>query len=392
MSRADGKTTDAFQALGFGETLTAAQQVSIRGRIGSSDRNLIAKNGVARSAKTLSDSFDLPVMAVPPTITRTLTNAPTLAAFTYYSGGTSAAFHFGPIATSRPSGYTRPLGSASLELSSHFYCDADILEIALSGAATSLVILCNGELIQAAGITENAGAVMYKLAFADARPRLFEVKGQNLMFGGVYTNGLSGKYSCWAATDIVKKPLIAFFGDSYTVGVGSSFGLSYHNTIGRALACRTWGEGIGSMGWNSANPNDVLSRVNNRMAQLLEMPDMIVAPFGFNDAGGNMTNLQSNIAIWATAVKSRFPGVPILLLGPWTPVGITANLTLVQNAMETAATANSIGYRTLEGIVTAGNKDLWTGGDNTHPNGAAGANYLGVRLAPIIANSGLWLA
>lgn len=369
------------------ETLPADKDF-LRGRLGLSAGSLIGEMAISRTPKTLSDAFDTPVMTSPPTLLVTPGSTTTLASSTFYNDGTPGLFSYGPIATTQTGGFERPAGSSSLEWTVSFYCDADIFETLLNGVATSFTISIDGQLIQSTGFTENAGAVLYKLTFADARPRLVQIKGQNLQFGGVFTNGISAKYSCWPAPATARSQIAMVFGDSYTVGIGSSFGISWHQALGRYLGIRTWGEGVGSMGWNSASPNDVVTRVNARMAQFVGTPDVIISAYGYNDAGGDMTALQTNYGLWVDAVRARWPKTPIWTLGPWTPLGTTAGLTNVKTALISGCAAKGTTFVDIEGIVTAGNKQAMTGVDNTHLT-PLGHNYLAVRIGGRLINLGL---
>lgn len=386
--RSNGKTSEAITSFLYEEGLLPGEALSLRTGLDITPRRMISEAGVSRSFKTISDAFDVPVMASPPTITRTAGASTTLANFTFF-GPSSGAWTLSPIPVSSVGGFLRGTYSTALQWTASFWTDADIMELYFNGAATSMAISCNGELIQAAAITENSGAVLYKLEFSDVRPRLIQVLGQNLQFGGVFTNGISSRTTCWPAPTVLRPPLVLIMSDSYGVGVGGIFGQSFAQAFGRALGCRTYVEAISSSGWLTTTPNTPLERFTNKQALLLEQPSLVVSCLGYNDAGGNMTTLGTNYAAWFAAVKAAWPSVPIYTVGPWTPQGSTANLTLVKNALSTACTAAGGTFVDFENVVSVGNKNIWVGGDFVHFNGV-GHQFGGCRLAQRFVDLGLW--
>lgn len=240
-------------------------------------------------------------------------------------------------------------------------------------------------------LTASGAAEFMNVDFGGARQNVrVRIDGFNMPFGGVV---MGANDTIWPANNVA--PIMAFGpGDSYTQGTGArGQSLNWAATMARCLGYRFWAEGIGSTGWNSASPNTPAERVaakglNSLVRRVagVNTPatvDKSIVPLGYNDAGGNMTNAAAAFdAFWAAASKK-----PDLIIGPWTPQGTTANLTLVKGMLQARAAAYGIPYLDIDGIINMANEAVLTDTDNIHPT-YAGHDFIGTRIAQLAVAAG----
>ena len=234
-----------------------------------------------------------------------------------------------------------------------------------------------------------SGAMEYtNLTFSARATRKIRVDGFNLPFGGLR---IGANDTVWAVNNSAPLMFIGP-GDSYTQGTGArSQSMTWAGTFARTLGYRFWLEGLGGSGWNSASPNSPAERATVRGALIRRVagvnttvtPDKRVVPLGYNDAGGNMTTAAAAFDAYIAAVPTR----PDLIIGPWTPLGTTGNLTLVKTMLQGRAAAYGINYLDIDNLVNSVNKGALTGGDNVHPTND-GHDFIAIRAAQLAVASG----
>lgn len=221
-----------------------------------------------------------------------------------------------------------------------------------------------------------------RVVFSERKPRRFSLRGFNFGFGGVYvpTTGIVQR-----DVDVAALPLLIVTGDSYTQSTGAggqsqTWAASFAQNIGHDL----YAEGIGSMGYLSTSPNTPLERYNVKGAGALKRRNSGVETaanitlagyaMGLNDTA----NASAISAMVSTIIE--FCAVRPFFIGPWTPLGDTADLISKATAIESSAIAGGCKFVPTAGIVTSVNKSSLTGVDNQHPV-QYGHDYIGMMLA-----------
>jgi lysophospholipase L1-like esterase len=230
----------------------------------------------------------------------------------------------------------------------------------------------------AAFSTDASGAgYLLSLRWATSKARLIKIVGYNLGLGGCQVGGTD----TLSAPGYTRPPLAFFFGDSYTFGTGATTtSQNWANVLAAAKGWECLQDGIGGAGWTSSTTSLPNTRVTNDMALRTNAPSKIICAMGYNDAGGNMATLSSQFATAIATMQADFPSATIQVLGPWTPLGETANLATVKTTLQTACSSAGVTFVDISDIITAGNSSIYTGGDNVHPN-QAGHTYLGQQIS-----------
>lgn len=346
----------------------------------------------SRAAATRGGFPFLGVMANPPAITVTNGSATTIA------GGVQAiktdpGFRYTapPMAQwTTNTGYLVVGDGTANDISSfvavEFLSSAPQVEFKLLRFNTVANIRVDGELVQDASFSFDAAGsgVFVKLDWsASANPtklRRYRLTGFNMPFGGVFTP--TGADGISYPTSLDSVPLMAFLGDSYTQGTGANGpDRVYANALATALGYAYWGDGLGGSGWNTASTNDPTSRIGRRIAKLTKAPAVIVTALGYNDAGSSMATLATSYDAAIAALKAAYPAAKIVSLGPWTPLGSTANLATVAATVSGRAAAAGVPFVDIADVINANNKATFIGGDNVHPV-QAGHEFLGRSIAP----------
>lgn len=281
-----------------------------------------------------------------------------------------------------------PGGNAAPDLAAmmhvDFYTDARYVELYTLQYNTSLDIRVDGKLVSHQALSSSGAGYLIKIDFGagtDGIRKHIEYAGFNFPFGGVFTEATA---SCWYPT-VDQRPLLYCFGDSYTQGVGADGpDQVYARAMADNLGMRVYQDGIGGKGWNSTDSAAVTTRAASRLAKMKEAPAIIASCFGYNDAGGDMALLKSNFNAWYSAVKSLFPKTQVVVFGAWSPLGATANLDLVDAALQEVAGAKGLTFIKVSGLVNANNKGKYTSGDNVHPT-QLGHTFLGYRMAELLS-------
>jgi lysophospholipase L1-like esterase len=238
----------------------------------------------------------------------------------------------------------------------------------------------NGAEINTTSFASDASGspMLLTLRWLTKRSRVVRIGGFNLGFGGAQ---VAGSDSITASASTGRAPLAVFLGDSYTADTGANSAMrQWCNTLCNIKGWECLPDGIGGDGWTTTGADLPNTRVTTDLALRTQVPSRVICAMGYNDGGGNMTTLASQFATAVASIKSAFPSATIQVLGPWTPLGGTANLTLVKNALITACTTASVTFVDIENIINAGNSAQYGLGDLTHPN-QAGHDYLGQQIA-----------
>ncbi len=223
-------------------------------------------------------------------------------------------------------------------------------------------------------------------------PKRIKVIGINILWAGIRISA-----GGTASAPTVNRPVVAILGDSYTQGIGApSAGMTFARWCFGALGYDILPEGVGGTGYlTGAGSTAAVTRMTARIGALPAAPSRIALCLGYNDAGGNMTTLAANHAAVVAAANSEWPGVPVATFGPWTPLGETANLLLVRNALAASAGANNSKFIDIANIINSGNAAAYGLSSEApgyvHPN-ESGHQYLGEQMALVARAAGLPVA
>lgn len=321
-------------------------------------------------------------------VLRSATNS----AFRYTTIPTTA-FPAGWLAFQVPSQSPSQIDPAAL-LEVQFLTNSPVVEIRLMGYNSNLNIRVDGALVRPNAFKLDASGQQrnIRLDFSNflnpSRDKLISIVGNNMPFGGVFTVGSS---SIVYPTQVDEKPLMVFFGDSYTFGNGADGpDRIYGRTIADRLGFNFWADGIGGAGWLSTGAGAPVTRVSARIAKLNRTPSVIVNALGYNDAGGDMAAVLTNCKAGVAAQRTAWPNAKIVLLGPWTPLGAKPTLVAVKNAIEACAVATSATFVDIENIINSSNSATYTGPDGVHPAPANdGHAFLGAAIATRFTMAGI---
>lgn len=301
------------------------------------------------------------------------------------TGPTSPVFRFlgtGPANISS-SGYYGNAAQNGVPCIWEFTTDAAQLDIKLLGLATKLTVFVNGQRLDDTDQqTDASGAPwLYSIGWATAVPRTYRIFAVNCAFGGVITQNTA---SVWKPTE-QRRPLAWALGDSYTFGTNAAAAARAGiNVMADLLGIDVLPDGLGGSGWNTASPNDPVSRINGRLAVLTEKPSIVFLDLGLNDAGGDMAALATRFNAAVAAIRATVPTARIIVFGPATPVGETGNLATVKTTIAGLCATAGLSFIDVANWVNANNKTAYTGGDNTHPT-QAGYEYLAARRAQVVS-------
>lgn len=324
-----------------------------------------------------------------PTVTETTQATTTI------SGGVQATRGSGkfrytapdPMSGSWNSSFYVPGSSVSPDLAAmmrvEFDTDAQFVELYTLRYNTKVDVRVDGVLVYSISLDASGAGHMVKLDFGEDSAGVtkhIEFAGFNFPFGGVFTEATASVW--YPSADL--RPLLYAFGDSYTQGVGANGpDQVYARALADRLGMRVYQDGVGGSGWVSTGGNVPATRVGKRLAKMTETPDLIVSCFGYNDAGGNMTTLATNFNAWVAAVRALYPKTKIVVFGPWTPLGSTANLDAVESTIAGRCAALRLPFISIKNLVSGSNKARYTSGDNVHPT-QVGHDFLGSRLADLL--------
>lgn len=348
----------------------------------------LTKNNFRNSDKSAISSF-LPVRA-------TSTNLPTISNSTSSSISSPIVTAYNSVSLKRNAelyswsnsglGAYGVLGSISASnlarnLTIQFYSDALSIEFHLLEYNTRAEIRVDSDIVEVLSLTSSGQPYVKKYVWSDRKVRLYEITGYNMPFRQIVTDANA---SVIYPNDLDEKIQLLWFGDSYTQGTGAnSARQTFAGVASDVLGLEFLTDGVGSMGWNSASPNDVLTRANKYLPTLNKQVTHIVTAYGYNDSGGDMTALANNYAIFVTQARIYNPEIKIITLSPWTPLGTLSGLTTVKQTLQQACITNNTTFLDIENIVNVSNKQIYTGVDNVHAN-TLGHLYLGQRIAMLL--------
>jgi lysophospholipase L1-like esterase len=180
---------------------------------------------------------------------------------------------------------------------------------------------------------------------------------------------------------------MSFFSDSYGASTGATMqDMGLARIAADLLGFDLWAQSLGGTGYST---DGTTWRFLSHVADITTAsPDILVVAGGTNDANAG---LQDNVTAFLTAARSRAPGIPIIVLGPWAKnTGPSANIMLNEASIAAAVAAQNdplmefvpvsptvnqawifgTGYTGAPN--SSGNADLYLGGtsgtDVSHPN------------------------
>ncbi|QIG44694.1 SGNH/GDSL hydrolase family protein [Nocardioides anomalus] len=181
-----------------------------------------------------------------------------------------------------------------------------------------------------------------------------------------------------------------WFGDSYFVGGGcspdefrgmaanASYELGYDPVI----------RGAGGTGFVAANPEygipPYLAQIRQGAFDVGDV-DLVVVEGGSNDIGRSLSKIRRNTKRVLLIAKKRFPGTPIIVVGPMQTYGPWSDTDGIRDAMK--AVSRKLGLRFVNDQKWTAGHDDWLCSDYVHPT-YAGHQQLGHRLAQALAKRG----
>lgn len=266
-----------------------------------------------------------------------------------------------------------------------FNSDAPKLDFRFVGANSQYDLYVDGQRISSSPtLTDSSGApFIYTVDWGGVvAPRKYRLLGVNTAFGGVVTDT---KSTIWFP-DEIRPPSVWQLGDSYTFGIGATqASFNDFHVMCDALGLDGLADGIGGSGWTSTGSTQPQQRIQAKLAPLTYTPDYIFLSLGYNDApAGRIELLKTNFTESVQLIKSICPKARLIVIGPATPLGQTAQISAVRDAMIELCATMKLTFIDVNNWVNATNKQLYTAGDNVHPNDA-GHFFRGARLAQAIS-------
>lgn len=293
----------------------------------------------------------------------------------------TAVRQLGPTAV-HASGYIEASPDAGMAMPWDMYVNAPVIDLRVLRFNSKFNVFVDNAPISGSAFTTTSDGQpdlltldFSALANPTATKRL-KVFGINMLENGFY---IGPTYSAWPPTNNNK--IAAILGDSYTQGTGATsvgetwarFGLS-------ALGYDIFPEGIGGAGYLTTGTTAPDTRMTARLGAMPVGPDLIVLALGYNDSAGSQSTIATNHVATVAAARAAWPNARIVTLGPWTPLGATANLTTTKNTLATSSSSVGVDFIDIENIINSTNAVAFGNGDNVHPN-AAGHQYLGNQIA-----------
>ena len=263
--------------------------------------------------------------------------------------------------------------------------DSALLDIRLLGNNIRGLLFVNGQRVDTVGTTTDASGAgyIYQVDWSGVvLPRTYRLVQVNSCFGGINVAGTS---TAWKSTG-TRRPLAWGLGDSYMYGTGAgNVASAAFDTMCELSGLEPLPDGIGGTGWLSSGSSIPATRATTKLSGLTYHPDYVFLDLGYNDAGGDMGALATSFNNTVAAVQANAPTAKIIVFGPATPVGSSANLTYVKNAVSACCTALGLPFIDVDNWVSLANKSVYTGNDNTHPT-QAGHDYIGARKAQAVSS------
>lgn len=175
-----------------------------------------------------------------------------------------------------------------------------------------------------------------------------------------------------------------FFGDSWTAGASAAPGRSFPYVTAEMLGWTPVVDGISGTGYLAARlPNTVPYTARAAALPADARADVVVLEGGLNDEGQDLQKLPAAASTTFREMEARFPGAPIVVLGPESPV-LPAHPALdrIDAILKSAAAAAHLPYISPleEQWFTPGDIGSMIDPATNHPS-TAGHAYFGGRLA-----------
>ena len=178
------------------------------------------------------------------------------------------------------------------------------------------------------------------------------------------------------------KPLVAFLGDSWTVGVGATGRRGYAVRTAERLGWGYANLGVGGSGYSVPGPHHSLFA--QRIPPLVAMhPDLVVVEGSLNERNGTPGRLRPAAVSTLTRLKAALPaGTPVLVVGacynPGTP---DATIDRINRDIAQAATAAGLPFVDPTAWLDRHDPGLWS--DTIHPDDR-GHQLVADALAPLL--------
>jgi lysophospholipase L1-like esterase len=194
-----------------------------------------------------------------------------------------------------------------------------------------------------------------------------------------------------AATQPVKAPVVMMLGDSYTAGIpGVPPESTYAGAIARKLGWQVIIAGHAGTGFVSKGSIGMnFGQLYNEQLSWRPAPDMVIVVGGHNDANQKkpLRGLSEAATKLLVDIQTRWPGVPLVLVGPMWGGDPIPKALLVRDALAQVAATQKVPFIdplremwiTGDRTKHTGNANLYIRRDKTHPN-AAGNSYFADRL------------
>jgi hypothetical protein len=187
-----------------------------------------------------------------------------------------------------------------------------------------------------------------------------------------------------AAIEVPPHARAYFFGDSWTEGQVARRGRGFPYVTSELLGWTAQVDGVGGTGFVSTlRPSTQTYPVRAAAIPTGTQADIVIVEGGLNDVGGDLSELKPAVRRTIDALQARFPGKPIVLLGPGPrALPVPADLKQVDLALRDACRNAGVPYISpieREWITGLNFRDIIDPATR-HPT-TAGHAYLGGRLA-----------
>lgn len=263
-----------------------------------------------------------------------------------------------------------------------FISDASALDFRLSGGNGQYDLYVDGQRVSDQPVqTDTSGSPhIYTVDWqGKSALRHYRLCAINMGFGGVIT---AQKFTLMAPLGR-RRPLAWQMGDSYTVGIGATQA-SYNDfrVMCDALGIDGIADGISGAGWTSIQEGRVpAERVRLKLGSINRQPQYVFLSLGYNDAAsGRIEVVKNNFTESVTEIRKLCPQAKIIVIGPATPLGHTAQLDAIRDALMECCETLSLPFIDIRDVVNSSNKGLYTGSDAVHPSNE-GHVFRGLILA-----------
>lgn len=285
---------------------------------------------------------------------------------------TDAAFdYWGSDVKDSTSGYRGNGTGNGTQFKANWVTDSPKFEIKLAGLNTICELYVDGLRVGTQSVTTDSSGASYVYLVdwgGERKSRSYSLAGVNSAFGGL---------NLGSSSDTLSKPprtrkFVWQMGDSYTFGTEATQpSFNDFRIMCDHLGVDGLADGIGGSGWTSTGERIPATRVTNKLLTLSRVPDYIIFSLGYNDSvAGRVEELKTNMDAALEIVKTNFPTVPVILIGPATPQGETEAINKIRTAVMEQAEKHSLKFVDVQGWITKENAEEYTSHDLVHPNDA----------------------